>query len=40
MPVGVSEWKAKIVDSLPEESASTLSGPEEPEAEEISLPPG
>jgi predicted nuclease of restriction endonuclease-like (RecB) superfamily len=33
MPVGVSEWKAEIVDSLPEEFASTLPSIEELEAE-------
>jgi predicted nuclease of restriction endonuclease-like (RecB) superfamily len=33
MPVGVSEWKAEIVDALPEEFASTLPSIEELEAE-------
>lgn len=33
MPVGVSEWKAEIVESLPEEFASTLPSIEELEAE-------
>ncbi|WP_456505275.1 PDDEXK nuclease domain-containing protein [Arthrobacter sp. UYCu723] len=33
MPIGVSEWKAEIVDSLPEEFASTLPSISELEAE-------
>jgi hypothetical protein len=33
MPIGVSEWKAEIVESLPEEFASSLPSISELEAE-------
>ncbi|MEC5179489.1 hypothetical protein [Arthrobacter sp. CG_A4] len=33
MPIGVSEWKAEIVDSMPEDFASTLPSISDLEAE-------